>query len=230
VQVATFLPLLLVAQLAAEPSPSVLPTPGCIGCRADLTQVRSSYTAADWQALQQGKVVTTTVADARAPGGTQSTNEASAIIPYPPPEVWSVVTDFESRPRYVPGNKEARIIRREGNRVWIAEHLRILLINVRFVVISTLDPEQGTVTWVIDRSAAHDIADTTGSWTVVPLEGGQATLVRYRTWIDTGTSAPRFVEDYLTKRSLPKIVEGIRAEVHRRFPSLRAAPQENAGQ
>jgi ribosome-associated toxin RatA of RatAB toxin-antitoxin module len=228
VQVAAFLPLFLVAQLGAEPSPTA-PAPECIGCRADLKQVRSSYTAADWQALMQGKVVTTTVADTRAGGGTQSTNEASAVIPYPPAEVWSVVTDFESRPRFVPGNKEAHIIRREGNRLWIAEHLRILLINVRFVVISTLDPEQGIVTWVIDRNAAHDIADTTGAWTVVPLEGGQATLVRYRTWIDSGRSVPRFVEDFLTKRSLPKIVEGIRAEVHRRFPLLRAAPQETPG-
>jgi ribosome-associated toxin RatA of RatAB toxin-antitoxin module len=230
VQVATFLPLFLVAQLGAAPSPSAPPIPECIGCRANLTQVRSTYTAAEWQALKQGKVVTTKQSATDQSGAMQSTNEASAIIPYPPAQVWSVVTDFESRPRYVPGNKDAHIIRREGNRVWIAEHLRILLMNVRFVVISTLDPDQGTVTWVIDRSAAHDIADTTGSWTVVPLEGGHATLVRYRTWIDSGRSVPRFVEDFLTKRSLPKIVEGIRNEVQRRFPLLRAAPPENTGE
>jgi len=225
-----FLPLVLVAQLNVERFPPAAPTPACIGCRAELPGIRSSYSDAEWQALTEGKVVTTTVGDAHAGGGTQSTNEASTIIPYPPAEVWSVVTDFESRPRFVPGNKEAQIVRRVGNRVWIAEHLRILLINVRFVVISTLEPEQGVVTWVIDRNAPHDIADTTGSWTVVPLEGGQTTLVRYRTWIDTGRSVPRFVEDFLTKRSLPKIVEGIRNEVHRRFPSLRAVPQHDAAE
>lgn len=225
-----FLPLVLVAQLNVERFPPAMQTPACIGCRAALPEIRSSYSDADWQALMQGKVVTTAIRETRAGGTVQSTNEASAIIPYPPAEVWSVVTDFESRPRFVPGNKEAQIVRREGNRVWIAEHLRVLLINVRFVVISTLEPEQGTVTWVIDRDAPHDIADTTGSWTVVPLEGGQATLVRYRTWIDSGRSVPRFVEDFLTKRSLPKIVEGIRGEVHRRFPSLHAAPQETNGQ
>jgi ribosome-associated toxin RatA of RatAB toxin-antitoxin module len=226
VSVAAFLPLLLVGQLAVEPSPAVAPAAPCIGCRADVAKIRSIYAAADWQKLQEGKVVTTQVSNTDASGAVQSTNAASAIIPYPPKEVWSVVTDFESRPRFVPGNKEARIIRREGNRVWIAEHLRIFLMNVRFVVISTLEPEQGSVTWVLDRDAPHDIADTTGSWTVVPLEDGQATLVCYRTWVDSGRAVPGFIEDFLTKRSLPKIVEGIRTEVHRRFPSLRAAPEE----
>jgi ribosome-associated toxin RatA of RatAB toxin-antitoxin module len=219
------LPLVLLAQLNVEGFPPAAPTPpACIGCRADLAYIRGGYSDADWQALMRGKVVTTAVRDAHAADDVKSTNEASAVIPYPPTEVWSVVTDFESRPRFVPGNKDVQITRREGNRLWIAEHLRVLLINVRFVVISTLDAEQGAVTWVIDRDAPHDIADTTGSWAVVPLEGGQATLVRYRTWIDSGRSVPRFVEDFLTKRSLPKIVEGVRAEVHRRFPSLRAVP------
>ncbi|MBZ5726070.1 MAG: SRPBCC family protein, partial [Acidobacteriia bacterium] len=73
----------------------------------------------------QGKVVTTTTSDSRSGNGMQSTNEASAVIPYPPQEVWSVVTDFESRPRFVPGNKGVEILRREGNRLWIAEHLRV---------------------------------------------------------------------------------------------------------
>jgi hypothetical protein len=37
---------------------------------------------------------------------------------------------------------------------------------------------------------------------------------------------PRFVEEFLTERSLPKIVEGIRTEVQRRYPRLRAASPE----
>ena len=82
------------------------------------------------------------------------------------------------------------------------------------------------MTWALDQEAEHDIADTTGSWAVVPLEGAQATLVRYRSWVDSGRSVPRFVEAFLTERSLPKIVEGIRTEVQRRYPGLRAAPPE----
>ena len=219
-----FLPLLLVAQLAAERSTSAPPIAPCIACRVDLAQIRSSYAEADWQALLQGKVVVTKLGDSHSAGAVQTTNEASAIIPYPPAQVWSVVTDFESRPQYVPGAKEAHIVRREGNRLWIDEHLRILLINVRFTVISTVDPEQGSVTWVLDHSAKNDIADTTGSWTVVPMKDGKETLVRYRTWVDSGRSVPRLAEEFLTRRSLPKIVEGLRSEVQRRFPLLRAAP------
>lgn len=220
----SLLPVFLLAQLSADPSPPAVPTTACIGCRSDLPQLRSSYSAEDWQALLRGKVITTRRADAASATGGQSTSEASAIVPYPPAQVWSVVTDFESRPRFVPGLKSVQILRREGKRLWIAEHLRILLINIRFVVVSTVDVEQGSVTWVMDHSAEHDIADTTGSWTVVPLDGGRETLVQYRTWIDSGRSVPRLAEDFLAKRSLPKIVEGIRSEVQRRFPLLRAEP------
>ncbi len=219
-----FWPLLLVAALAEVALPSAVPSPACIGCRADAEQIRSGYSQQDWETLKRGEVVITKVGEWRSQGGEQSSFEASAIIPYPAKQVWSVVTDFESRPQFVPGSKEVRILRSDGNRLWISEHLRVLLINVRFVVISTLEPELGTVTWTLDHSAHNDIADTTGSWTVLPLQDGQETLVRYRTWIDSGRSVPRFVEDFMAKRSLPKIVGGMRTEVHRRYPLLRAAP------
>lgn len=226
--VSPLLPALLVAQLGADPA---LPAAPCLACRSDREAIRRTYAGAEWEALQRGEVITTQVADARSHAGVTSTMEASAIVPYPPEPVWSVVVDFESRPRFVPGNKAARILRRDGNRVWVAQHLRVMLVNVRFVVISTLDPEAGAVTWMLDRSAPHDIADTTGSWTIVPLAGRRQTLVRYRTTIDSGRAVPGFIEDYLVKRSLPRIVDGLRDEVQRRFPLLRAAPTaERAGE
>ncbi len=221
---AALLPFLLVAQLGAAPAPSASPAPACIGCRADAEQIRNSYSEPEWQALMQGKVVTSKREGSRSRGGVQSSFEASAIIPYPPAQVWSVVTDFESRPKFVPGAKAVRILRSEGNRLWVEQHLRILLVHVRFVVISTVEPELGSVTWILDRTADNDIADTTGSWTVLPLRDGLETLVRYRTRIDSGRSVPRFVEDFLAKRSLPKIVDGMRTEVQRRYPLLQAAP------
>jgi len=220
VHVSALLPALLVAQLGAEPAP---PSAICLACRTDPEAIRRTYADAEWEAMQRGEVITTQVADARSHAGVTSTMEASAIVPHPPEPVWSVVVDFESRPRFVPGNKAARILRRDGNRVWVAEHLRVMLVNIRFVVISTLEPEAGSVTWRLDRSAPHDIADT-GSWTVVPLAGRRETLVRYRTTIDSGRAVPGFIEDYLVKRSLPRIVDGLRDEVQRRFPLLRAAP------
>ncbi len=80
-----------------------------------------------------------------------------------------------------------------------------------------MDAEQGVTTWALDKSAPHDIADTTGSWHIATLFPGDATLVRYRAWINTGRPVPRFIANFFIKRSLPKIVGGLQSELRRRF-------------
>jgi ribosome-associated toxin RatA of RatAB toxin-antitoxin module len=199
------------------------PTPGtpCVGCAADADAIRRSYTREQWADLTRGEVVQTEDESDKT-AGAPTRVAASALVPYPPEPVWQVVTDFESRPQFVPGAKEVRILRTEGNRRWVSEHLRAFFMDVRFVTIVTLDPEHGRVSWVMDHEAAHDIADTTGSWDVVPLQGRRATLVRYRTMVDTGKAVPGFLETFFTARSLPKMVDGVRRQVQRRFPLLQA--------
>ena len=199
------------------------PTPGtpCVGCAADVEAIRRSYTREQWAELTRGEVVQSEEeGDTAAHAPTRVA--ASALIPYPPEPVWQVVADFESRPQFVPGLKEARILRAEGDRQWVAEHLHAFFMDVRFVTIVTLDPEHGRVSWVLDRTAPHDIADTTGSWDVVPLQERRVTLVRYRTAVDSGKAVPGFVEHFFTARSLPKMVDGVRLQVQRRFPLLQA--------
>lgn len=199
------------------------PTPGtlCVGCAADVEAVRRSYTRDQWAELTRGEVVQSEDDGDTAAHGPKRV-AASALIPYPPEPVWQVVTDFESRPQFVPGAKEVRILRTEGDRLWVSEHLHAFFMDVRFVTIVTLDPAHGRVSWVMDHEAAHDIADTTGSWEVVPLQDRRVTLVRYRTMVDSGKAVPGFLERFFTARSLPKMVAGVRHQVQRRFPLLQA--------
>jgi ribosome-associated toxin RatA of RatAB toxin-antitoxin module len=215
VHILTLLPLLVVAQAGAVVTPDAAVP--CVACRANLEGLRAGYTAADWNALTRGEIVT---AKKNMPGSDDavlSNIESSALLPYPAPQIWEVLVDFESRPKYIPGTKEVRILRVDGNRVWLAEHLRIFLVNIRYQVIDTLDPEHGALTWVLDKSAPHDIADTMGSWQLAPVSERQQTLVRYRVWIDSGQPVPRLIEEFLTWRSLPKLVGGLRTEVQRRY-------------
>jgi uncharacterized protein YndB with AHSA1/START domain len=195
--------------------PPALASPPNVASQVDVDHIRSRYSSEDWRALQDGKIVSSEVRESGA--GEASTAQAAGIIRYPPKDVWTVLTDFPSRPRYHPSTKEARIVRVDGNRVWVAEHLKFLWVNVRFHVIDTLNPELGTVSWVMDENAAHDIRDTKGFWQLAPLAQGQHTLVTYRAWLDTGKPVPGFIETFMLNRSLPQMISGIRAEVDRRF-------------
>jgi ribosome-associated toxin RatA of RatAB toxin-antitoxin module len=210
---------LLTLACIAQPSPAAPPAaPACIACQADVQRIRAAYSAEAWERLRRGEIITTNVEERSPEGNKLHTAEASGIIERAPDKVWDVVTDVESRPKYVPGNKEVRILRVEGNRIWTSQHLRVLLTNIHYGLITTLEPERGLLRFVLDREVEHDIADTRGSWQLAPLNDARETLVRYRAWVDTGRPIPGFVQAFLTRRSLPRLVEGVRQEVGRRFP------------
>jgi ribosome-associated toxin RatA of RatAB toxin-antitoxin module len=210
--VAAWLTWLLPAS-AAPP----LPTPACVACQADTDELRAQYSATDWDALIQEKIVTTRNDRAGTEGGVKSSVASSVIIPRTASQVWSVLDDFTARPEFMPGIKEVRVERVEGNRVWLAERIRVLWSNIRYHIIGTLDPEHGIMSWVLDRTADNDIKDTQGSWQLASLPLGR-TLVRYSARVDTGRPVPGFIERFFVKRSLPKIVGALRAEVEKRFP------------
>jgi uncharacterized protein YndB with AHSA1/START domain len=211
------LSLLLAVSALAVRLPDAVVSPVCVGCRAGTEHARDTYSADEWGALMGGKVLTSEAREARVGEAERSTVQAAGIIHHRPEQVWAVLTDFESRPAYLSSTKEVRIVRVDGNRVWLAERLRFFLVDVRYQVINTLEPELGSVRWVLDDSVAHDIGGTTGSWQLTPLADAQNTLLVYRAWIDTGRSVPSFVETFLLKRSLPEVIDSLRGEVNRRF-------------
>jgi ribosome-associated toxin RatA of RatAB toxin-antitoxin module len=210
------LSVLLVTPAAADEFVQAPVDPECVACRGEVAHVRHDYSEADWSALARGAIVTAEKSE-QGPGGTEGTVAATGIIARTPRSVWSVLTDFESRPQYVPAMKEVRIVRVEGNRVWLAERMRLFFVNIHYGLINTLQPDTGSLSWVLDDTVEHDIAGIRGSWQLVPLENGQQTLVVYHAWIDTGRRVPGFIEDLLLKRSLPGVITNLRAEVERRF-------------
>jgi hypothetical protein len=188
--------------------PEALSAPACVACQVDGERMRVGYSKEDWKALTAGQVLTSKVVD--------GTVQAIGIIPDHPSHVWKTLVDFPSRPSFQPGTKEVRVVRVDDNRVWVAQHLRMLLIDVRYTVINTLDPASGTIRFVLDESVAHDIAGARGSWRLVPVAGGRHTLVTCRVWIDPGRHIPAFFEQLLLLRSLPNLIGGLRSEVRRR--------------
>src|SRR6185369_7100480 len=108
------------------------------------------------------------------------------------------------------------VVRVDGDRVWLAQHLRFFFVDVRYTVIDTLDPVTGRIGVVLDETAPHDIGGTRGSWQLTPLAGGRETLISYRAWIDPGRRLSTFIQQFLLRRSLPDLIGGLRDEVERR--------------
>jgi hypothetical protein len=145
--------------------------------------------------------------------------EVAGLVAHSSDRVWAVLTDFESQPSWQPSTQEARIVRTDGNHVWVDERLSFFLIGVRYRMIYTLEPDIGTVSWILDEAEEHDIGGTTGAWILERIAGGQSTLLTYRAWIDTGRRVPEFIESFLLERALPALIESVRVEADRRFGS-----------
>ena len=197
--------------------PEALAAPACVACQVDGERIRRTYSAEDWKTLAAGQVLTSEVVDGELGEVQQGTVQAVGIIPDAPSRVWTTLVDFAARPRFQPGTKEMRVVRVDDDRVWVAQHLRLFLVDVRYTVINTLDPASGTIQFVLDESVDHDIAGARGSWRLIPVAAGRHTLLTYRAWIDTGRHIPAFIEQFLLQRSLPDLIGGLRDEVGRRF-------------
>jgi hypothetical protein len=211
------LTLVSTTEVPSATLPEALSAPACVACQVDGENVRRSYSAEDWKTLAAGQVLTSEVVDGELGEVQQGTVQAVGIIPDAPSRVWTTLVDFASRPRFQPGTKEMRVVRVNDDRVWVAQHLELFLVDVRYTVINTLDPASGTIQFVLDESVDHDIAGARGSWRLTPVAAGRQTLVTYRAWIDPGRHLPAFVEQFLLQRSLPNVIGGLRDEVGRRF-------------
>ena len=192
--------------------PKALTAPPSVASAVNAERIRRSYSKSRWDALAAGEVVSTA---SREADGQHA--EAAGIIQYAPRDFWPLLVDFESRPDYLPGAQAIRILRIAGNRVWLAEQVKILFVSIEYRVINTLDPESGSVSWVLDETAKNDIDATAGAWEVAPVAGGHHTLLRYRNVLDTGQPVPGAIERLLLRRSLPQMISGFRTEAQRRL-------------
>lgn len=193
----------------------------CVACRAVLEEARGGLSPADWQALLAGEIVTSESADATTSTGATRRVSAAGLVATAPAEIWSVLTDWPSYPRFMPNTVETAVRKREPRRAWLSQHLRVFWADVRYGVVWELDPEAGRVRFALDPGVPSDIAATEGVWQLAPLPGEGGTLLRYEAHVDTGMAVPDFVQSALTRRSLPNLVRAVREEAERRVSAPR---------
>ncbi len=190
----------------------------CIACRAPVAEPETLYSVEDWVSLQDGAVLRQAVVLENEPNDSSGGTRAESLIRRPPADVWSVLTDFERWPEFMPLIDETRIGRRAGAKLWVEQRYSIMLMAFAHTTIYDLEPRDGRLTWSLDEAAPHDIAASRGAWALLPVAAGRETLVRYDARMSAGRAVPEFVERMLRNRSLEQMLDGLRAEVLRRFP------------
>lgn len=67
------------------------------------------------------------------------THEEALLVPYTPDQMFELVIDIERYPEFVPGYREARVERREGERLFTSQRVGIGAASVSFHSVATMD-------------------------------------------------------------------------------------------
>ncbi|MEE9279308.1 MAG: SRPBCC family protein [Myxococcota bacterium] len=209
---------LVAGQASAEATPDVAAT-RCIACGAEMPNPRVLYTAGEWEALEGGAILLVKEAafQTRSPGSNGHESAASGLIRHSPDRVWTVLTDFETWPKFMPHITRTRITRREGSKMWVRQNYRVVFVGMEHTTIYDLDPRFGQLSWALDPTQKHDIKFSEGRWELLPTAGGDRTVIRYAAAMDAGRHVPDFLETTLKRRSLKNLIVNLRREVDRRY-------------
>lgn len=171
---------------------------------------------AEVRAALRGELVVHTETFSRPGGKAAGRGVGAVVIARPAAAVWAVLSRFEDKAEYMPRIKQVDVLAQEPGRRRVRMVVDASVTTSRYTAWFALDEAGGTIRWKLDRTAPDNtIADTEGEWRLYPL-GPARTLLYYRTYVDTGRAIPRFIQDYMTRRSLPNLLKAVRARVEAR--------------
>ena len=195
---AALLPMLLVSspgfvRAGPQAQPPEFQAAAGAGCPLGATDALSTE---DWRRLRDGEIL---IRDLKHPeSGLDASLDVKglSLIDAPPEQVWRTLFEFENWPGFMPLIRETLVTRRDSGRVWVRQRYRILFLNLEHTSIYELEPASCEVRWQL-----------------LPVNQGVATLVVYRGAVDAGRAVPDFVQRMLTRRSLPRMLRQLRAQI-----------------
>ena len=125
-------------------------------------------------------------------------------------EVWSTVARFEDKAEYMPRLKTVTILEQSPERLRCGCGRR--LGYHRPLHPGPLYREAHEISWKLDHSATDNIAEAEGEYRMYEIDPNR-TLITYRSYVDTGRSLPRFIQNYMARRSIPDLLNAIKKRV-----------------
>lgn len=164
-------------------------------------------------AALRGEIPTRTESFTGSSGKASGRGVGAIVIDRPLIEVWSVLSRYEDKAEYMPRVEKVTILDSSPERLHVRMQVNATVTTVRYTAFFDLDPQAHTIRWTLDKSAPDNtIVDTIGSYQLHEVSP-QRTLLVYRTWVDTGRAVPRFIHDYMSRRSIPNLLRAVKLRV-----------------
>jgi carbon monoxide dehydrogenase subunit G len=177
-----------------------------LGAREPTT---TELTADEVARMEKGGVVVKTETQPGEDGKLAARIKAYCIINRPPAAAWAIMLDYQRFHEFMPRLERVQILQKTKDTMKVTQTVRIPLGLLSYTLDLKFERALGKVSWALDRSRKHDIADTFGAWEFLPY-GNNKTSLRYTTTLDSGMLIPKYLEDLLIKNDLPEILLSMR--------------------
>ena len=170
-------------------------------------------TEPELSAALRGEIPTRTESFATESGKASGRGVGAIVIDRPIAEVWAVVSHFADKAEYMPRLLHVELLDSSPHRLRAKMTVDASVRTARYTAIFSLDPLQHTIDFQLDKTATDNtIKDTAGGYALFEVSTDKTLLV-YRTWVDTGLSIPRFIADYMSRKSIPNLLRAIKRRV-----------------
>ena len=161
----------------------------------------TELTAGELTRIEKGGVVVKTDTYPTGDGARGAKVKAYCIINKPPDVAWAIMLDYHKFDEFMPRLEKVEVLEKTTRTMKVTETVRVPLGVISYTVDLIFTPAQRTVTWTLDKSRKHDIAETFGAWEFLPYSQDK-TMLRYSTTLDSGFFIPRFLEEFLLRNNL----------------------------
>lgn len=130
--------------------------------------------------------------------------KAEISIPHPPEAVYRIFTDYESIDEHISLFKVSQIIKRKGNTVHVRQVHVLEILFFKYETESILEVSETPFEGFSFKEIQGDYKIHNGSWTLIPENNGQSTLVKYDTQVIPYSYVPRWMVVYFLKKNVQK--------------------------
>ena len=146
-------------------------------------------------------------------GGKAGLGIGAIVVERPVGEVWNTISRFEDKVEYMPRLKSLSILEQSPEQVRVVMTVDASVTKIHYTMLFRRDSPAYTLSWKLDYTAPDNgIADSEGEYRLYAVDPAR-TLVTYKSFVNTGRSVPRFIQDYMAKRSIPDLLHAIKKRV-----------------
>jgi ribosome-associated toxin RatA of RatAB toxin-antitoxin module len=130
--------------------------------------------------------------------------KAEMSVPRPHDQVYQILIDYESIDEHIDLIKVSRVIERKENIVHLhqvtsLEFLFFMIESETYLVVQEISDKK-----IIFKKEKGDFKVHKGSWTLIPEEGGQSTLIKYEVQAIPDFYVPKWLVTYFMENEVRK--------------------------